>query len=303
MISVEALSRIVPTNLDSLVSSGLVSEGDARIAKRMRAECDGGGRETIRKSGGSEEITFRKSFAMGERGGVFIKTGNGRLERAGGGDQETAVRKVERGVRLGAVITRGIDELVQKAGMSPAEAATTVTTFPVIQEQVRKERQALTGSRDRVEDPQLTVWLDIRKGLERRSKPADELDATVRAVMTKHGMDYGKAYDHVLGTPEGKRLYNADKRARGIPVMNDDDTRGVGKADNTLYRGTARGRQNPDGDDNMIESADDVLQRLADAHQRDFPGASRAAAISAAAGSREFGQAHQAEKLRKFARA
>lgn len=215
--------------------------------------------------------------------------------------QEGVVAKVNRSATLGAVIAQATDDLVRKTGMSRADAATAITNHPSIQEMVRLEREVMLAQQERRDAADLSAGLMVGKAAGPDRSAAYKLDALVKEHMDRHGVSANDAYDKVLASKEGRKLLDDDRRSRGILVNTGSDEDDVDKANNTLPRDTARRAHNPPGDENVAESANDVLNRIADAQMKAQPGLTRAQAINRAADTREFGEAHRAEQLRKFA--
>jgi hypothetical protein len=205
---------------------------------------------------------------------------------------ETPVEKIERSARVQKSLAQAIDDYANRHNVPMSVALDKVLLSSSVSEYHRLDRGLRDAERETIAERELAK-------AQRRSKEAqfnDLVDAHMR-----QGKSRLQAYRHVIESKEGKGLWDA--------LSGDDDHRGddVGKGrpqslfpEMSVDDMITRLNSGSPGDENVVESADAILQRLADVQQQKNPAMSRAEAVVVASGTPEFTAAHRHEKLQKF---
>lgn len=128
------------------------------------------------------------------------------------------------------------------------------------------------------------------------------INAAIEEVMKREGCSRTVATDRViLGSPALSDAVRLERRDKELE-RNARQEAAIGKTNNALSitkPGTMRTTFNPGGDKN-VESADSVLQRIADEHQARDGSMSRAKAVAAASLDPRFSEALRRERIAKF---
>jgi hypothetical protein len=194
--------------------------------------------------------------------------------------EEVLTKLVEGGHRLSAAERRTLDAHV---------AAAVVRHVEKHQEEARARPETLIEKIQRAQDY------------------AAALEDAIVAYAKAHNCSRARAVDAVIFHPTTSEYHRLDKAlaaAQREAIADREMSKAERKPKSDFpsmspeQMRTSLNSGSP-GDDNIVESADAVLQRLADVQQQKNPAMTWAQAVTVAANSREFGEAHRAEKVRK----
>jgi hypothetical protein len=138
--------------------------------------------------------------------------------------------------------------------------------------------------------------------VERSRSMQSTLQDTIAAYARRHGCSLAKAADMVLLSPTTSEYHRLEKQMREVERdvrMDKFEGAWVNTNEAAMQRPSSTPPVARPSEEPKVESADAILQRLADAQMQRSPAMGRAQAVTIAANSPEFTAAHRAEKERK----
>jgi hypothetical protein len=237
-----------------------------------------------------------------------------------GAKMESLVEKCERSGRVQENLSELIKSYAREHGCSLSAAADRVIMRPqVTAAGAREPSQMMKLHRLEQELRRAEAEVGNISKLGRSAHGVKIDDLVDKFMESGEGQRFTRqqAYAHIItNTEQGRKLFNADQRERGIPAMNDDAVEKAMRArrissgssaapdlpanppgsERSVNEQNQRGELNTQrGDNRVVETAAELLQRLADEKMRRNPAMTRSAAVLAAASDKAFLEAHNAE--------